>query len=81
MSFWYFLGFVFGGAGFAWAGEDEAFGFGMVSGLLLLAFLFSTAWAGFAMLKGKASRKRHHLLAYLTLALALIHAFYNIFLH
>jgi len=69
------------GPALAWASEDEEVGFGLISGILLLILLFSTAWAGFAMLRGRATRRRHHLLAYSTLFLALLHAVYNLFFH
>ncbi len=77
LTFIWFLGFT----GPVWAGEEKGTSFGLISGLLLLVLLFSTAGIGFAMLRGKATRRRHHLLAYSTLLLALIHAFYNIFFH
>jgi len=61
--------------------EEEKLGFGLISGLLLLFFLLGTAGAGFAMLKGKVSRRVHHFLAYITLFLAIIHALYNTIFH
>ncbi len=81
MKFWvYFLYFWF----FAfpvWANGGEKIDFSLLSGLSLLILLFATAGAGFAMLRGKVSRQKHHLLAYITLFLALIHGIYNLFFH
>ncbi|OAQ21726.1 hypothetical protein [Thermosulfurimonas dismutans] len=61
--------------------EEKGGSFALISGLVLLGLLFSTALAGHLFLKRRVSRKVHHLLAYLTLVVALIHATYNIFLH
>lgn len=53
----------------------------LVTGLALLGLLAATATVGRLMIRGKASRRLHHLLAYVTLLLALGHAVYNLFFH
>ena len=61
--------------------EENEGSFALISGLVLIGLLFSTALAGHLFLKRRISRKVHHLLAYLTLVVALIHGIYNIFIH
>ncbi|QJA05937.1 hypothetical protein FVE67_03600 [Thermosulfurimonas marina] len=84
MFFWWSIFLIWMGASRVWAAEGHEEGpskVALITGLALLGLLASTATVGRLMIKGKASRRLHHLLAYLTLLLALVHAVYNLFLH
>ncbi len=61
--------------------EPEGLELGVISGLITFILVVSTVVLGRLMKKGKASIKTHHTLAYVTLAVALLHGIYNLFTH
>lgn len=63
--------------------EEEGAGleFGVISGLVTLICVISTVVTGRLMKKGKVKVRTHHMLAYVTVALALFHGIYNFVTH
>jgi hypothetical protein len=61
--------------------EAEGVELGVISGLITYILVVSTVVAGRLMKKGKVSIKTHHTLAYITVAVALLHGIYNLFTH
>jgi hypothetical protein len=61
--------------------EEEGFELGVLSGLITLICVLSTVVIGRLMRKGKAKVTTHHVLAYITLVVALFHGVYNFITH